>query len=60
VSEIRTWEKMRGRIHGQLDRLCDAKSVGNDAINLRIGVGAADDVDNEALDWLRRAYNESA
>ena len=39
--------------------LLDAKSVGNDAINLRIGLSSVDDLGTEALAWLRRAYDES-
>jgi hypothetical protein len=39
--------------------VCHTKSVGNDAINLRIGLSSVDDLGTEALAWLRRAYDES-
>jgi len=41
-------------------RLVPGKGVGNDAINLRIGLESVDDLDQEALDWLERAYRESS
>ena len=41
-------------------RLASGKGVGNDAINLRIGLESVDDLDQEALDWLERAYRESS
>jgi len=41
-------------------RLVSGKGVGNDAINLRIGLESVDDLDQEALDWLERAYRESS
>jgi len=40
-------------------RLLPARSVGNDAITLRFALATADDVDDECLAWLRRAYDES-
>jgi hypothetical protein len=33
--------------------------VGNDAITVRIPLPSVDDVDDETLAWLRRAYDES-
>jgi hypothetical protein len=41
-------------------RLVSGKGVGNDAINIRIGLESVDDLDQEALDWLERAYRESS
>lgn len=41
-------------------RLSSGKGVGNDAINLRIGLESVDDLDQEAVDWLERAYRESS
>ncbi len=41
-------------------RLVPGQGVGNDAINLRIGLESVDDLDQEALDWLERAYRESS
>ncbi|HWD09059.1 MAG TPA: DUF5655 domain-containing protein [Actinomycetota bacterium] len=41
-------------------RLVPAGNVGNDAITLRIGLTAVDEVDDEVLGWLARAYAASA
>ncbi|HVC70567.1 MAG TPA: DUF5655 domain-containing protein [Acidimicrobiales bacterium] len=41
-------------------RLVSGKGVGNEVINLRIGLESVDDLDQEALDWLERAYRESS
>jgi len=41
------------------DRLLVAKSLGNEAITRRIALTAVDDLDDVALEWLRRAYEES-
>jgi hypothetical protein len=40
--------------------LVAAKSLGNDNINLRIPLSAIDNLDDEALGWLRRAYEENS
>jgi Domain of unknown function (DUF5655) len=37
-------------------RLQEAKSMGQSAVTVRIGLSSVDDVDDEAMDWLRRAY----
>jgi hypothetical protein len=46
------------RLDGQAPegRLLEAKSLGNDNIRLRIPFTEPDEVDDEALDWLRRTY----
>lgn len=41
-------------------RLLAAKGVGNDSINVRVALAAPDDVDDEVLALLRRAYEASA
>jgi hypothetical protein len=41
-------------------RLEPARSLGNDDIRLRIGLAAPDEVDDEVVDWLRRAYEENS
>jgi Domain of unknown function (DUF5655) len=41
-------------------RLLEAKSLGNEAITFRIALESIDDLDDEALAWIRRAYDESA
>jgi len=41
-------------------RLEAAKGLGNETINLRIGLGSPEDVDDEVVAWLRRAYQASA
>lgn len=40
--------------------LLAAGSLGNDNINLRIPLSSVDNVDGEALAWLRRAYEENS
>ena len=40
-------------------RLLEAKSLGNDAITRRIALESVDDLDGEALTWLRRTYDEN-
>jgi len=40
--------------------LVDAKSLGNENINLRIPLSAMDNLDEQALSWLRRAYEENS
>lgn len=37
-------------------RLLFAKSLGNDTITRRLALESVDDLDEEALDWIRRAY----
>jgi hypothetical protein len=37
-------------------RLESAKSMGSGQVNLRIGLTAVDDIDDEVDEWLRRAY----
>jgi hypothetical protein len=37
-----------------------AKSLGNDNINLRVPLSSVDNLDREALAWLRRAYEENS
>jgi hypothetical protein len=37
-------------------RLLDAKVLGNDTINVRLALGEPADLDEEALQWLTRAY----
>jgi len=32
----------------------------NETINLRIGLGSPEDVDDEVVAWLRRAYQATA
>ena len=46
--------------HPPEGRLEAARSLGNDTINLRIGLGTADDADDEVVDWLARAYSANA
>jgi Domain of unknown function (DUF5655) len=41
-------------------RLDVAKNLGNDSINVRIGLHSVDDVDDEVADWLGRAYAANA
>jgi hypothetical protein len=41
-------------------RLLPAKGLGNDAINLRLALSAPDDLDDEAVALLHRAYAASA
>jgi len=45
---------------GPAGRLEAAKRLGNDTINVRIGLEAPGDVDDEVLDWLARAYAANA
>jgi hypothetical protein len=40
-------------------RLLVAKNIASGTINLRIPLGGPDEVDEEVLGWLRRAYDES-
>jgi hypothetical protein len=40
-------------------RLLPAPSLGNDAITRRIALEQVEDLDAEAIDWLRRAYDEN-
>jgi hypothetical protein len=40
-------------------RLQSAKGVGNEAINVRIPLASIDDLDAEALTWIRRAHEQS-
>jgi hypothetical protein len=40
-------------------RLLVAKNIASGTINLRIALGGPDEVDEEVLGWLRRAYDES-
>ena len=40
--------------------LVAARSIGNDNINLRIPLSAMDNLDGDALSWLRRAYEENS
>jgi hypothetical protein len=46
------------RLDGQAlgGRLESAKSMGSGQVNLRIGLTAVDDIDDEVDEWLRRAY----
>ena len=50
------------RIDGQrpAGRLEDGSRLANAAINLRIGLGSPDDLDDDALELLRRAYQANA
>lgn len=41
-------------------RVQPAKGLGNDTINVRVGLSAPDDVDDEVVAILRRAYDASA
>ena len=40
-------------------RVLPAKNIASGTINLRIGLSEPDDVDDEVLGWLRRAYDQS-
>jgi hypothetical protein len=40
-------------------RLLVAKNIASGSINLRIALGGPDDVNEEVVGWLRRAYDES-
>ncbi len=40
-------------------RVVVAKNVGSGTINLRIALTSAEDVDDEAVDWLSKAYRQS-
>ena len=40
-------------------RLLAARNVGNGSINLRIALSGPDDLDDEVIGWLRRAYEQS-
>ncbi len=50
------------RLDGQAagGRLEVAKNLGNDSINIRIGLHSVDDIDEEVVDWLGRAYAANA
>jgi hypothetical protein len=37
-------------------RLLLAKSLGNDTINRRLALASVDDLDDEALSWIQRAF----
>jgi hypothetical protein len=37
-----------------------ARNLGQSAMNARIGLTSADDVDDEVITWLQRAYNENS
>ena len=41
-------------------RLSGAVGLGNDTINVRIGLKSADEVDDEVADLLRRAFAANA
>jgi hypothetical protein len=41
-------------------RLLLAKSLGNDSITRRVALESIDDLDDEALGWIRQAYEASA
>jgi hypothetical protein len=41
-------------------RLLLAKSLGNDMITRRLALASVDDLDDEALDWIRRAYEANS
>lgn len=41
-------------------RLLPAKALGNETINVRVALAAPDDVDDEVVELLRRAYDASA
>jgi hypothetical protein len=42
------------KAHGRLEL---ARSLGQSAMNARIGLSSADDVDDEVMTWLQRAYD---
>jgi hypothetical protein len=44
---------------GPAGRLQPAKNVGNGSINLRIALSGPEDLNDEALAWLRQAYDQS-
>jgi hypothetical protein len=44
---------------GPAGRLLVAKNIASGTINLRIALGGPEEVDQEVLGWLRRAYDES-
>ena len=46
--------------HPPTGRLEPAGSLGNDAITLRIGIGSADDIDDDTLTYLRAAYTANS
>jgi hypothetical protein len=50
------------RLDGQrpAGRLEPARSIGDDVMTVRLPLRAPDEVDDEAIDWLRRAYAASA
>jgi len=41
-------------------RLLPAKSLGNDAITRRVALESVEDLDDEALEWIRRAYEANS
>lgn len=41
-------------------RLLLAKSLGSDRITRRLALASVDDLDDEALDWIRRAYDANS
>lgn len=42
--------------HEPAGRLAPARSLGNETITVRLGIGSADDIDDDTLEWLRQAY----
>jgi hypothetical protein len=41
-------------------RLTRASSMGNSQVTARIRLSAPEEVDDEVISWLRRAYNENS
>ncbi|MEU5692239.1 DUF5655 domain-containing protein [Actinosynnema sp. NPDC020468] len=72
VSPRRTFALVRATTRARVDlglRLADvvapgvleqAGPLGDDTITWRVGIGSADDVGSDTVDWLRRAYRENA
>lgn len=50
------------RLNGQepLGRLQTARSMGNSAVTHRIGLSSPDEIDDEVIGWLQRAYDTNS
>ncbi|MFD1151435.1 DUF5655 domain-containing protein [Saccharothrix hoggarensis] len=46
--------------HAPAGRLEPARALGNDTITVRIGIGSADAIDDDTVEWLRQAYTANS
>lgn len=60
--ELRTWSDLGLRLPSAKasGRLQSARGVGNGSMTVKLALTSAEDLDTEAIGWLRRAYEENA